>query len=143
MCENTVRAYLISVVQMKNNRLFDNHHFPCLCSYGSRHVESVPPVTDPGRNHLSMPMHSNETPKLGGVIATLSIFVTSSIFRKVDVYLHNAVWLFLTKFCLRLTQSAFLLSLSLHFSFSSLSHFLLSPSRKTFLEYAGTDLARV
>ena len=38
--------------------------------------------------------------------------------------------LFLSKHSLRHTQSAFLLSLSLPLSFSSSSHFLLSPSRK-------------
>ena len=45
---------------------------------------------------------------------------------------NPAVQLFLSKFSLRLTQRAFLLSPSLPLSFSPSSYFLLSPSRKRY-----------
>ena len=48
----------------------------------------------------------------------------------------------LLKFSLRLTQSAFLLSLSLSLSFSSSPYFLLPPSQKNIYKYSFLFLHR-
>ena len=90
----------------------------------------------PGLDRVSAKCHKTRDEGVIFVVADSAEMLPPVTFVLASPYCHRfkfGMRLFLSKFSLHLTQSAFVLSLSLPLSFSSSSYFLLSPSRKTFV----------